>query len=360
MLPSHHFLRRINRWICDLIIRFKRLIDPRAFIGNPPYSRTMEQSNLKRADKAFLADDIDAIILNYRVGALAAGAAHSAKESGIKSILIVDNHSGDDSVSILERHISAFAEILPLPENIGFSSGNNAGAKRTRKPLILFLNADASLEPGAMQQMIDAMYANPSIGVICPSLYGPKEEPQASAYLLLGPLRILNMLLGLNKIGKLIKCQLLAGNADLKHNDEYTGFIQSAYGACMLVRRNAFESVNGFDEDFFLYCEETDLCLRMQIAGWKIYRCGKARVKHWHGQSANKTVRKSLILMSESHKLYARKHFSFIGRATTMLAFVTGLILRILLARSWEGKTNCFAALGVWLGWTPSVDPRKQ
>src|ERR1017187_7698211 len=105
-------------------------------------------------DPIFQPRDVDVVILNYRVGSLAAQAVRSAKENGINSIVVVDNQSGDDSISILKNEVSAFAEILQLPENVGFSSGNNAGAKRGKKPLILFMNADVSSNPGAVQQMV--------------------------------------------------------------------------------------------------------------------------------------------------------------------------------------------------------------
>jgi N-acetylglucosaminyl-diphospho-decaprenol L-rhamnosyltransferase len=318
----------------------------------------MQLGTREPGDGTFQPKDVDAIVLNYRVGRMAARAARSAKENGIKRVVVVDNQSGDDSLSVLEREVSGFAEVLPLTENVGFSSGNNAGAKQGKNPLILFLNADVSLGTGAVQQMVDAMNADPSIGIAAPSLQGPSGEPQASAYFLLSPFRLLNSLLGLDRLGAIVGWGVLVGNADLKRNGNYTGVVESVYGACMLVRRCAFEAVNGFDEEFFLYCEETDLCLRLQNAGWKAYRCGGAQATHWHGQSAQQVARASLILMSESHRLYARKHFSIVGRTVTALAFIVGLNLRVLLARTLKAKMTYLAALGVWLGWTPTADPR--
>jgi GT2 family glycosyltransferase len=319
----------------------------------------MQQNTTSTGDKAFQPKDVDAVVLNYRVGSLAAKAALSAKESGINTIIVVDNNSGDDSVSVLQREVSTFAKISQLPENVGFASGNNTGAKRGGKPFILFMNADVTLNAGALKQMVDAMNANPSVGVVCPSLYGPDGEPQPSAYLFLSPLRILNLLLCLDKLSVMIHWPIFEGNADMKHNGEYTGVIESAYGACMLVRRSAFEAVNGFDEDFFLYAEETDFCVRLQKAGWKVYRCGTAHANHWHGQSARKVAKMSVILMSESHRLYARKHFSRLGQMITAFAFILGLCLRILFVRTFAAKASLFAALGVWLGWTRTGDPRK-
>ena len=320
----------------------------------------MQFSKQEFSKKTFQPTDVDTIVLNYRVGRLAAQAVRSAMNNGIDSIWVIDNQSGDDSVAILETEASAYAKIISLPENIGFSAGNNRGAMLGNRPLILFLNADTSLDSSAVQTMIDIMNANPTVGIVAPALYGPQGEAQASAYFLLTPFRMVKLLLGLDKIGNKLGWPALAGNVDGQRNGNYTGAVESVYGACMLVRRSAFEVVKGFDEDFFLYCEETDLCLRLQQAGWKAYRCGGARVKHWHGQSANKVARKSRILMSESHKLYARKHFSLVGRAITAMAFIMGLCLRILFARTMETKATFFAALGVWLGWTPSADLRKR
>ncbi len=311
-------------------------------------------------DRTFQLKDVDAVILNYRVGLMAAQAARSANENGVNSVFIIDNRSDDDSVPVLKRDVSSFAEILALPENVGFASGNNAGAKLGKNPLILFMNADVLLNPGSVRQMVDVMNANPSVGIVTPSLCGPDGENQASAYFLLSPFRVVKLLLGIDKLGALLGWPALAGNADLMRNGDYTGVVESVYGACMLIRRAAFEAVNGFDEEFFIYCEETDLCLRLRKAGWKAYRCGVAQAKHWHGQSAQKAARKSLILMSESHRLYARKHFSLRGRIVTSLAFIAGLSIRILLAKSLEAKKNYFAALGVWLSWTHPADPRRR
>ncbi len=309
---------------------------------------------------AFQTRDVDVVILNYRVGALAAQAAYSARENGTESILIVDNKSDDESLDILEKEVGSFVDILQLPMNVGFSSGNNAGAQRGKKPLILFMNPDVSLDSGALQKMVDLMNEQVLAGIVGPSLYGPDGEPQASAYFLLTPFRIGKMLFGLDKLAVKFGWPAFAGNADLKCNGNYSGVVESLYGACLLVRRKTFDSVNGFDGDYFLYCEETDFCLRLRQAGWKAYRCGTAKAKHWHGQSAKKVARKSQILMSESHQLYAQKHFSCIGRGITSVAFIAGLCLRILFAQSRETKAGYYAALGVWMGWTSSADPRRH
>jgi len=310
--------------------------------------------------RRFCPADVDVVILNYRVGLLAAAAAQSAHENGAVSILVVDNHSPDDSLTTLKQEVSATTMILPLAANIGFSAGNNQGAALGRNPFLLFMNPDVVLHPQALQLMLDVFNVNPGVGIVGPALVGITGEPQPSAYFFIKPLRICNSLFGFDKVAGKFNLPFLSGNADLKRNGSYSGIVESLYGACFLVRRDAFLSVNGFDEDFFLYCEETDLFFRLSKAGWKAYRCAEAQATHHHGQSAQQVSRLSLLLMNESHRLYARKHFSFFGRILTAIAFIFGLCLRIVFSRTTQARANYFSALGIWLGWTPSVDPRKR
>jgi len=116
----------------------------------------------------------------------------------------------------------------------------------------------------------------------------------------------------------------------------------------------------GFDETFFLYCEETDFVFRLAKRGWKAYRIAEAMVTHNHGESAKQFPISSLVTMQESLWIYAKKHFGVWGRSTTIIASMIGLSLRLLLYSKSPDRKRYWAALGVWLGWTPSTDPRKQ
>jgi len=304
--------------------------------------------------------DVDVVVLNYRTASMAVDSARSAHEDGATSIIVVDNHSGDDSLAVLQRELGAVARIVSLPDNRGFAGGNNYGARVGSRPLVLFMNADAKLHPGALASMAKVFDQDPQIGAVAPALCFPDGRPQASAYHFITPTRVLNSLLGIDRLAKRCGWTSLSSNVDLHRNGAFSGPVESLYGACLLVRRKAFEDVGGFDEAFFLYCEETDFLLRLAQKGWKAYRTADATVAHGHGESANQDPVKTLVIMQESRWIYARKHFRPLGMLVTSIASIVGLGLRFLFSLDNQERRRYRAALGFWLGWTPSADPRKR
>jgi len=295
--------------------------------------------------------DIDVVIVNYRTARLAVEAARSAYENGARSIVIVDNNSQDDSVSVLKKETEKFTAILSLPTNRGFSAGSNVGAAHGNRPVILFMNADVRLDMGALPLMAQAMERDQKIGAIAPALYYPDGRPQASAYFFITPIRIINLMLGANILAERLGWAFLAGNIDPHHNGSYSGEIASLYGCCMLIRRRAFEEVGGYDEHFFLYCEETDFCLRLRKKGWKRYRAAEAKAFHCHGESVKEFPLDAVVVMQKSLKLYIKKHFSDIDRIISCIACVVGVTARFLLAAKNHDRRRYWMALGVWLGW---------
>jgi len=305
------------------------------------------------------SQDVDAVILSYRTAKLAVDAARSAHANRVGSIVVVDNHSGDDSVAILRAAVGDFADILELPGNHGFPAGNNAGARVGNRQLILFMNSDARLHDGAVATMVRAFMQDAKIGAVAPSLQYPNGQPQASAYFFITPKRLVSSVFGIHRLAKRIGSSFLAGNVDFKRNGTYSGEVESLYGPCILVRRTAFEKIGGFDEAFFLYCEETDFFLRLAKSGYRAFRVAAAQATHNHGESAKQSPIASSVLMQEGRRIYAKKHFGRLGRLVTALASVGGIVLRLLLSRSAHERRRHLATLGVWLGWTPTADPRK-
>jgi N-acetylglucosaminyl-diphospho-decaprenol L-rhamnosyltransferase len=293
--------------------------------------------------------DVDAVILNYRTFALTVQCARSVQSNGAGSIVVVDNDSQDGCGDKLEAELGGFARVLRLASNGGFSAGNNRGAREGDAPLLLFVNSDVVLPPGALAAMVDVLNRETRAGIVAPALAGSDGRAQASAYRFISPAVILQTLLGLDKLARKLGWAHLGGNVDLGRNGDYSGRVESLYGPCLLVRRQAFEQVGGFDENFFLYCEETDLILRLARAGWQAFRTAATTVLHVHNQSAGQLPARSLVLMNESNRYYAGKHFGWGGRTVTALAFAFGLTLRWVLARRPEERRRYLAALGVWL-----------
>jgi GT2 family glycosyltransferase len=167
-------------------------------------------------------------------------------------------------------------------------------------------------------------------------------------------------MLGFDILAKKLRSSSLSANIDFKHNGNYTGQVESLYGACLLVRRKAFKEVGGFDETFYLYCEETDLIFRMARKGWKAYRVGEASVTHHEGEYRKEFPILATVLYQESRWIYAKKNFSLVGKLITFLFSVLGLVIRYIFSLESSRRKRYGVALGFWFGRTPSADPRKQ
>ncbi len=303
--------------------------------------------------------DVDVIVLNYRTPELAARAARSAAQDGADSIWIVDNGSGN-GVARLNVLVSGFAQVLSLPHNIGFSAGNNRGASHTERPIILFMNADTELQAGALRAMLRP-FGNPSVAAVGPVLHYPDHREQPSALLVPTAWRITAELLHLDALAPQFAKPLFASNVDPKRNGPYCGTVHSLYGACFAIRRTAFEAVGGFDEDFFLYLDETDLFVRLRSAGYTLYRVTDAHVFHHHSQSAKTIPVQSLLFSQQSRFIYGKKHFSSTAQVQVTIASVLGNLLRLLArVRSYDDRIRYWAALGYWLGWVGDPDPRRR
>lgn len=292
-------------------------------------------------------EGIDVVIPNYYSAPLAINAARSARQDGAKSIIVVENGSKDNSFSILRKEIGDIANIISLPENRGYSGACNRGAAAGNLPLVLFLNSDATLQPGALSLMAKVFDENPQAGVVGPSLYYPDGRPQASAYFFITPTRIIFALFGIDRFS--YRWPRLSANEDWTRNGDYSGEVESLFGACLLCRRTAVEQAGGFDERLYT-CDETDFILRLAKKGWKAYRTAEAKVIHAQGKSIEKFPVEYAISAQEARRIYAKKHFSLSGRAITIFASVVGLSLRLLFSRTALNRKKYLAALGVWLG----------
>jgi GT2 family glycosyltransferase len=325
-----------------------------------PDRRRKRMSGAEADLRGITPQDVDVVILNYRTPELSVRAAKSAFVEGATSVFIVDNCSRDNSVEKLAERLGGMATVIERPENGGFAAGNNAGALLGDRPVILFLNSDAFLVPGALHSLCEVLNRDPRIAAVGPALYYEDGSPQPSASLRPTPWRITKTLLKIETLGKVLQWGVLAGNTDLRRNGTFSGQVETLYGPCLLIRRDAFEESGGFDERFFLYYEETDLLVRLRQSGWDVHRDGTARAIHAQGGSAEKASTFSTVIMQESRRIYSRKHFGVLGIMATSVASMLWSAMGTLLSVQRADRLRYWSALGVWLGWTASMDPRKQ
>lgn len=205
--------------------------------------------------------NIDVVIVTYN------SASRLAKVLGAlpgeAEVIVVDNASIDDSAGVAEAH---GATVVRGSVNAGFAAGCNRGAALGHAKTILFLNPDALIETDALERLLAALDDDPQIGVASPRLIhdgGHKQRVQWPYPAAAGAWRE-------------------AFGIGRSMEEAAQGFV---VGACLAVRREAFEAVGGFDERFWLYGEEADLCRRIEDLGWTIRRIPSATAEHVGGAS---------------------------------------------------------------------------
>lgn len=188
-------------------------------------------------------------------------------------IIVIDNASKDNSVQMVQQEFPD-VKLIPSAENIGFGAANNLGAKSAKGKYLVLLNSDAFLKGNALKIAYDLMEQLPEAGLGGAKLLGRDGSLQPSS----------------RKFPNLWNYFLMiSGNLDelnIPGTDHQTDWVP---GAFCIIPRKVFEQVNGFDERFFLYYEEVDLCIRIKQAGYQVWYFPEVEVIHLGGESA-KTV----------------------------------------------------------------------
>ena len=189
-------------------------------------------------------------------------------------IVVVDNGSSDGSPAMVREQFPS-VRLIANRENLGFARANNQAIAATATPYVLMLNSDARLAPGALQRLLACLEASPRAGLVGAHLRFPNGAFQDSHA------RFPNLVseaLILSGLGRLLYGPWYPSFGP--HADAVPRVADWVGGACMLARRTALAAVGGFDEEYFLYGEEMDLCYRLRRAGWEVWYEPTARVLH--------------------------------------------------------------------------------
>jgi GT2 family glycosyltransferase len=190
-------------------------------------------------------------------------------QEGRLEVFVVDNGSTDSSVRILEGNGISH---LTLPRNEGFAAAVDLGVAHTSAPLVMPLNADAALEPGAVAALVAALDADPGLGGAAPRILQAEGEPRN-----VSGARLYSAGQGLTADGRAV--ELGAGGPQsegwLRRRE-----IFGVCGAACLLRRELFDDLGGYEPGFFAFYEDVDLNVRAQIAGWRFEYVPEAAV--WH------------------------------------------------------------------------------
>ena len=194
--------------------------------------------------------------------------------TGVGSVTVVDNASTDGSSAI----VAGFAGVrwLETGKNLGFGRAANRGVAAGSADLVLLLNPDAAVMPGAVDALVASLTSRPNCGVVGPRV----ENVDGSVYPSARSFPSYIDAIGHGFVGLV--------RADNRWSRRYLGGDSAEWvsGTAMLLRREAFEGVGGFDEDYFMYVEDVDLCWRMHEAGWSVHYEPGAGVIHAIGGSS--------------------------------------------------------------------------
>jgi hypothetical protein len=226
--------------------------------------------------------DASVVIVNYRTPELVerclesvpAGCGELSME-----VVVVDNASGDESVERL-RALPSPPAVLSMPTNRGFAAGVNAGFEHTSTELVVVLNPDTEVRPGALRALVEHLRANPRTGVVAPLLEGPGGQLAPNGYRRFPGLLMLAFDLCIPFSYALVHTPGLHPYAMSPAALRAGAKPAWVSGAAMAVRRAAYEEAGPLDEDFFLYFEETEWQRRVARRGWAIELAPGASVCH--------------------------------------------------------------------------------
>lgn len=263
------------------------------------------------------------IIVNWNVRDLLERCLESIQRSAAgmaHEIIVVDNASQDGSAEMVRERFPRTI-VLENPSNLGFSKGNNQALAWSTAPYLLLLNPDAEIQGDGLPLMTRHMETHPEVGILGPQLLNPDGTVQSSrrrfptlatAFL---ESTVLQEWFPRNRV--LSRYYML----DLPNQEEAEA--DWVVGACMMVRREAYQEAGPLDEGFFMYSEELDWCYRIKGLGWKVVHFPSAKVIHHEGRSSGQVVPQRHIRFQASKVRFFRKHH---GR------FKAELLRRFLLA----------------------------
>lgn len=231
------------------------------------------------------AGRVAAVVVNFESGAALTECLRTLVSESPAEVLVVDNGSVDGSVAQARRDFPSLEVVVP-GRNLGYGAAANRGAAATTAELILVCNSDLSVHPGALASLVAVLDQEPDVAVTGPLIRTPSGDryPSARQFPSLidaGGHALLGLFVPNNRFTRKYQRSDMASANDTPQRADWVS------GSCFLVRRSAFEAVGGFDEAYFMYAEDADLCWRLAGAGWSTTYVPAAEVLHVQGVSTD-------------------------------------------------------------------------
>jgi GT2 family glycosyltransferase len=258
-----------------------------------------------------MTPEISAILVNYNTGGELARALQSIQADCARiawEVLVVDNASSDASTGVAESF--PYTTLIRNATNVGFGRAVNQAVAVSKAPLLLLINPDCRLATGSIATLRSVLDSEAACAVVGPKIFDTNGAVQGSAR---GDPDMLTGLFGRTGALRVLMPSLSVARRNVVvdpavHSGAASVVVDWLSGACMLVRREAFVAAGGFDERFFLYWEDADLCRRLRGRGFHIRYVPGATAVHRVGASSQTARRSSIRAFHASAYLYYATH----------------------------------------------------
>ncbi|MCL5104332.1 MAG: glycosyltransferase family 2 protein [Armatimonadetes bacterium] len=298
------------------------------------------------------------IIVNWNTRELLLRCVESIRQSikGLShEIIVIDNGSTDGSVEAVRARFPD-AHLIANDTNLGFAAANNLGLEKATGEIVLLLNPDTTVPPDAIGSMLDFLSGHPEVGIVGPRLVGSDGEPQISSFGMFPS--VTEAALHALRIWRIAPRSSLAKRFLVRPEEgEDWAYAAHLLGACLLMPRKVIDEIGGFDEGFFLFLEETDLCCRARKAGYKLAYYTGASIVHLGEQSMQNILNRSGGLYIRSYNRFCAKHGMGLAQRLLVNGFlVVGSFVEagmgVVKYRSLRRAKNSLGAL--WYGYVAS------
>ena len=239
--------------------------------------------------------------------------------------IVVDNNSSDGSREMVKKHFPD-VQVINSGGNLGFAKANNLALPQAKAPYLLFLNPDTIIKENTLQTMKNYIDTHSEIGALGCKAINPNDRPQElivqwfptpfTEFLTLLILTYENII----RLKKILPFK----------DPNYSSEISFLFGMCLLVRKVVIEQVGTFDERFFMYSEDLDLCRRIREGGWKLYYLSEAEINHVRGAASKETMSTFSILMyRESRNKLIGKYYGKFGMIRYRIVSFLGANIRL-------------------------------
>jgi GT2 family glycosyltransferase len=296
-----------------------------------------------------IKEKISVVIVNFNAGPGLVDSI-SAAVVGAHEVIVVDNASSDGSLELLESLLGDDPKmrIVRSHSNEGFAKACNRGVALAAGEFLCFLNPDCELEEGAMACLLEAIQVDDEVGMVGGLLLNPDGSEQAGGRRAIPtPWRSFVRAFGLVRFSKRWPKLFFDFHLHKEPLPKSPIEVEAISGACMLVRRDAMQDIGLLDEEYFMHCEDLDLCVRFRCGAWKILFVPGARMLHYKGVCS-----RARPIFVEWHKhrgmmRFYRKLFRHQYPGVLMWLVSVGVWLRFVLVASYYTVRRMGNALGL-------------